>query len=87
MAGQSANPPFKSEVQTKLNDTLTQVMSENKIPGVVLGIWIPGEGTWIATRGTSNLATNAPMNVDDHFRIGSITKTFTVTAILQLADE
>lgn len=82
-----ADPPFKSEIQAKLDATLTQVMSRNKIPGVVLGIWIPGEGTWITTRGTSNLATNAPMNVDDHFRIGSVTKTFTVTAILQLADD
>ena len=87
MAGDRANPPFKSEVQAKLDDTLSQVMSKNRIPGVVLGIWIPGEGTWITTRGTSNLATKAPMSVDDHFRIGSITKTFTVTALLQLADD
>lgn len=86
-ARESADPPFKSEVQAKLDDTLTKVMSANKIPGVVLGIWIPGEGTWITTRGTGNLATKAPMNVNDHFRIGSITKTFTVTAILQLADD
>lgn len=45
MAGDRIDPPFKSEVQAKLDDTLTQVMSENKIPGVLLGIWIPGEGT------------------------------------------
>jgi D-alanyl-D-alanine carboxypeptidase len=88
IAGESVEQSFKPDVQMKLDSTLTQVMSEHKIPGVVLGLWIPGAGTWITARGMSNLATNAPMNnVDNHFRIGSITKTFTVTALLQLADD
>lgn len=86
-AQETSDQPFKPNVQDKLDSTLTQVISAQKIPGVVLGLWIPGEGTWITTRGTSNLTTNAPMNIKNHFRIGSITKTFTVTAILQLAED
>jgi D-alanyl-D-alanine carboxypeptidase len=62
-------------------------MAENAVPGCVVGIWIPGEGTWIQARGVSDRQTQAPMPPDAHFRIGSITKTFTVTALLQLAEE
>lgn len=35
----------------------------------------------------TNLATNALMKLNNHFRMGSITKTFTGTLVLQLADE
>ena len=55
--------------------------------GAVVGIWIPGEGGYVATRGVSDVRTKQPMRIDDHFRIGSITKTFTATLLLMLADE
>jgi CubicO group peptidase (beta-lactamase class C family) len=35
----------------------------------------------------SDTATGAPMSVDDQTRIGSVTKTFTRTAVLQLVDQ
>jgi D-alanyl-D-alanine carboxypeptidase len=37
--------------------------------------------------GVSDLATGAPMALDDAFRIASVTKTFTATVVLQLVDE
>jgi D-alanyl-D-alanine carboxypeptidase len=48
---------------------------------------VPGEGTWSTTFGTDDLATGTPMKPEDHFRVGSNTKTFTGTVILQLVDE
>jgi D-alanyl-D-alanine carboxypeptidase len=54
-------------------------------PGEVLGVWQQGNGGFVGTAGTSNLATGAPISARDHFRIGSVTKTFTATVILQLA--
>lgn len=48
---------------------------------------VPGEGTWSTTFGTDDLATDTPMKPEDHFRVGSNTKTFTGTVILQLVDE
>jgi D-alanyl-D-alanine carboxypeptidase len=56
-------------------------------PGEVLGVWQRGNGGFVGTAGTSDLRTNAPISVRDNFRIGSVTKTFTATVILQLAQE
>lgn len=48
---------------------------------------MPGEGEYVVARGKANLETGEERDVDDPFRIGSITKTFVATAILQLVDE
>src|SRR5207244_569146 len=56
-------------------------------PGEVLGVWQQGHGGFVGTTGTSSLATNAPIAIRDHFRIGSVTKTFTATVVLQLAQK
>ena len=66
---------------------LSKAFAATKAPGVVLGIWIPGELSYVATRGVSDIKTKQRMRVDDHFRIGSITKTFTATLLLIFANE
>ena len=78
---------FNDTIEHQLEEALTNVMSENMIPGAVVGVWFPGKGTWITSKGVANLITDMPMQTDFHFRIGSVTKTFTGTAILILADE
>lgn len=62
------------------------IQSED-VPGVVVGIWIPGQGKYFTARGKANLETGLSRNLDDPFRIGSVTKTFTATVVLQLIDE
>jgi D-alanyl-D-alanine carboxypeptidase len=57
------------------------------VPGAVVGIWDPKLGTMFRGFGVSDLTAGKRMSVDDKFRIGSNTKTFVVTVILQLADE
>ena len=57
------------------------------VPGLAIGIWVPGRGTFVRAFGTANLATGAPFRVNDHVRIGSITKEFTATEILRLVDK
>ncbi|MFP2928539.1 serine hydrolase domain-containing protein [Pyxidicoccus sp. 3LG] len=42
---------------------------------------------WLGTSGVADLRTNAPVPADGRFRIGSITKVFTATVVLQLAAE
>lgn len=78
---------FSAEMQSKFGATLDKAMIENNIPGVIVGIWIPSEGSWVKAKGVSNLATNESMKLDNHFRMGSITKTFTGTVVLQLVDK
>ncbi|MFJ5922520.1 serine hydrolase domain-containing protein [Kitasatospora sp. NPDC092948] len=44
-------------------------------------------GRWSGTSGTGDPATGRPVKADGEFRIGSITKVFTATVLLQLAAE
>jgi D-alanyl-D-alanine carboxypeptidase len=55
------------------------------IPGAVLIVERPGAVTRIAA-GTDLGASHRPMLVDDRFRVGSLTKTFVATVVLQLAE-
>jgi D-alanyl-D-alanine carboxypeptidase len=78
---------FSDENARKVNDFVAQQMQENDLPGVVVGVWEPDEGELIAAEGEANLETGREREPDDPFRIASITKTFTGTAVLQLVDE
>ncbi|SFS07480.1 D-alanyl-D-alanine carboxypeptidase [Microbacterium sp. cf046] len=55
------------------------------VPGVVVGVRSPA-GTWSAGYG-ADLVTGAPVAVDAHARVASVTKSFVGTVILQLAEE
>jgi D-alanyl-D-alanine carboxypeptidase len=46
-----------------------------------------GHGTWAATAGVGNLKTDKPRSTRDRYRVGSITKTFVATVLLQLEAE
>ncbi|MDF3147281.1 MULTISPECIES: serine hydrolase domain-containing protein [unclassified Streptomyces] len=46
-----------------------------------------GHDAWSATAGVGNLKTGKPRSADDRFRVGSITKTFVATVLLQLEAE
>jgi hypothetical protein len=70
-----------------LQEAIPKVMEENAIPGVVVLIRSKDQGDWSATFGTAELGKGVPMTIDDHFRIGSNTKTMTSTVILQLVQE
>ncbi|ASU84470.1 hypothetical protein CDO52_18165 [Nocardiopsis gilva YIM 90087] len=46
-----------------------------------------GSDAWTLSVGTGTVNANRPIKSDEHFRIGSQTKTFTAAVVLQLADE
>ena len=81
------NKNFSADTVQKLDSTIATEMQTQNLPGVVVGVWAPGEGTYVVARGTANLATGRPRQMNDPFRIASISKTFIGTAILQLVDE
>ena len=54
-------------------------------PGPSSGVRTPA-GTWTAAYGKADPAAGTPMAVGMHTRIGSVTKTFTGTVIMQLAE-
>ena len=71
----------------QLDSFIETTMKENNLPSVAVGIWIPGEGEYVKAFGTANLETEREREISDPFRIASISKTFTATAILQLVDQ
>ncbi|MFD3541973.1 serine hydrolase domain-containing protein [Streptomyces sp. NPDC058662] len=74
-------------VAAKLDAAVQRTMREANVPGVTVGLWAPGKGSYVRSFGVADKATGAPMRQDLHVRIGSETKTFTVTALLQLVDQ
>ncbi|MEV6688296.1 serine hydrolase domain-containing protein [Streptomyces sp. NPDC051130] len=71
----------------RIDDAVTAAMKEEGIPGVTVGLWFDrGHGSYVRSFGTADTATGAPMEPGLHTRIGSVTKSFTVTAVLQLVD-
>jgi D-alanyl-D-alanine carboxypeptidase len=83
-AAPSAFPPA---VQRQFQQALAQTVANPNVPGAIVGVWVPGRGTWIHAAGLADRATKRPMQVQDYTRIGSITKTFIGTLILQLVGE
>jgi D-alanyl-D-alanine carboxypeptidase len=83
----SGPPAFDDAVIDSFETVLTGYMEEYEVPGALVGIWVPGEGEVVFTRGVSDLESGTALTSDDHMRIGSVTKSFTVTVILQLVEE
>lgn len=78
---------FSAETVRRLDGAITKQMREEDLPGVVVGVWVPGEGRYVVAKGKANLETGEKRDLADQFRIGSITKTFVATAVLQLVEE
>lgn len=55
-------------------------------PGLALGIVHQGDLIWAKPYGLADVASGTPVTLDTRFRIASISKTFTATAIMQLRD-
>jgi CubicO group peptidase (beta-lactamase class C family) len=67
-------------------DRLRDLADELQVPGATLGIWADGQETLVA-HGVLNARTRVATTTDTLFQIGSITKVWTATMIMQLVDE
>jgi D-alanyl-D-alanine carboxypeptidase len=89
-AAQAAAPPAPAPVAgpvtatraTGLGAALNAITAAGA-PGAV-GLLRRDGHTWQAAAGTAQAGTGIPMLTSDHFRIGSVTKTFTAVVVLQL---
>ncbi len=70
----------------ELDLAATASFAEVSAPGAVMALRTP-QGTWIATIGHQDWDETISMAADVNTRVGSVTKTFTVTALLQLAEQ
>jgi CubicO group peptidase (beta-lactamase class C family) len=65
---------------------LHELASETKVPGAALGIWADGQEILVA-HGLLSTATGVDTTPGSLFQIGSITKVWTATMIMQLVEE
>ncbi|MCX4823563.1 beta-lactamase family protein [Streptomyces sp. NBC_01142] len=65
---------------------LDQAVAQGGLPGILAEIR-DGEQRWFGTAGVADTATGRMRLAQDRFRIGSISKTFVATVMLQLAAE
>ncbi|SNX55957.1 D-alanyl-D-alanine carboxypeptidase [Streptomyces sp. TLI_55] len=75
----------------ELREALRTLTDRDRITGAAVLVTDPTAGapcgSWTETAGTADLRTGRAMNATDRLRVGSVTKTFTATVVLQLAAE
>ncbi|MFM7068274.1 MAG: serine hydrolase domain-containing protein, partial [Actinomycetes bacterium] len=69
----------KAAIDTIANEALKQLPG---LPGLWVGVWDPKKGVYVTAYGSA-VDPDQKATTEDHSRIGSVTKTFTATAVLQ----
>jgi CubicO group peptidase (beta-lactamase class C family) len=72
--------------QADLQVHVSALADELEVPGVAVGVAL-GEETHIAFHGVTSIEDPLPVDAGTLFQVGSTTKTYTATAILQLAEQ
>ncbi len=83
-SGSLAKEPLSQAPQ--LTAVVKAALEEFGVPGAAIGLWTP-RGNWTLATGLADVASERPVRRRDHFGIRSITKSYTVTVLLQLIAE
>ncbi|MCY1016630.1 serine hydrolase domain-containing protein [Pyxidicoccus sp. MSG2] len=81
-AGQSPLPPLNREA---LRQAIAN-LPNGEVTGALVRV-SGADGHWLGSSGVADIRTGAPIPADARFRIGSMTKVFTATVVLQLVAE
>ncbi|WP_237307005.1 serine hydrolase domain-containing protein [Streptomyces alboflavus] len=82
-----APPPDCDAARGAVEASLGPLVDRHGIPGVAADVVDRRCGRWSVARGVADLDSGRPMDAGDRLRIGSVSKTFTVTVVVQLAAE
>ena len=87
-AGKTAQPTgeLPAELVSALDAAAEEAFELGAAPGAIVGVQTP-EGRWEKAYGLADPAAGTPMAVGMHTRIASLTKMYTGTIVLQLAEE
>ncbi|BDA69523.1 hypothetical protein CAL7716_036890 [Calothrix sp. PCC 7716] len=77
----------KAELAGELKSAIDQVINTTGVPGASVAVTTTDGSTWLGVGGLSNIAEVTPMQTDDRFYIGSVTKPMVSTVVLQLLQE
>jgi CubicO group peptidase (beta-lactamase class C family) len=76
-----------AEVGERWDTRLHDLAIEEGVQGAALGVWTDGQEVAAAAHGVLNAETGVRATADSLFQIGSITKVWTTTMIMQLIEE
>lgn len=66
---------------------LEGAIREHRVPGISAAIAVDGEIVWVGAAGLADVERRIPVTTETAFRIASISKVLTATAILQLVEQ
>ncbi|SPT64522.1 serine hydrolase domain-containing protein [Actinomadura madurae] len=78
--------PAKASGHSKLRQAVHRLTGPDGAPGALAQV-NDRNHELVITSGVSDIETNAPVDPGSHFRLGSLTKPFTATVVLQLVGE
>jgi CubicO group peptidase (beta-lactamase class C family) len=77
---------MKNNFLANLSDYASRLCEEHQISGISIAVYSDGD-TYTAGSGVLNIETGVEATKESVFQIGSITKVFTTTLVMQLVDE
>jgi D-alanyl-D-alanine carboxypeptidase len=81
------SPAVQSAVAAAVERNRIHYGGRTPIPAALIGVWDDSGHGFVRAFGYADLARKTPVSPADHFRIGSNTKTFVVSVLLQLVGE
>jgi D-alanyl-D-alanine carboxypeptidase len=77
----------QAAIEQAVTANLKSYGASQPVPGAAIGVWASGGRSFVKGIGAGQLSPHVAMSVNDKFRVGSNTKTFVITVLLQLVDE
>jgi D-alanyl-D-alanine carboxypeptidase len=85
--GAQAPAGITDALRTSIDTAVTDILSKTGAPSASIAVVVDGRIAYTHAYGTARLASNTPATPAMRYSIGSISKQFTATAILLLAEE
>ncbi|GAA4904442.1 serine hydrolase domain-containing protein [Streptomonospora salina] len=86
-ASAPAADPTAAEVETFLNERVPELLKENEVPGAAVSVVDGGQRVYAGGYGDADAAEGTPVDpAETSFPMASVSKSFTATAVMQLAE-
>jgi D-alanyl-D-alanine carboxypeptidase len=82
-----ADPSVQSAIVAAVENDRKRFGGKTPVPATLIGVWDAKGGSFIRAFGYADFEKKVPLTPADHFRIGSNTKTFVISVLLQLVAE
>jgi CubicO group peptidase (beta-lactamase class C family) len=82
-----ADPSVQSAIVAAIENDRKRYGGHTPVPATLIGVWDAKGDSFIRAFGDADLEKKVPLTPADHFRIGSNTKTFVISVLLQLVGE